>query len=86
MVSYLQISYQSILVIYIKYFIKLEQILNIIKLFYIFYIIFCMLKKLKLEIKDVTEKFRSNRKYTSVERVKEVEKIVLTEIHNKDLD
>lgn len=83
MVSYLQISYQSILVIYIKYFIKLEQILNIIKLFYI---IFCMLKKLKLEIKDVTEKFRSNRKYTSVERVKEVEKIVLTEIHNKDLD
>ncbi|CAK67538.1 unnamed protein product (macronuclear) [Paramecium tetraurelia] len=45
-----------------------------------------MLKKLKLEIKDVTEKFRSNRKYTSLERVKEVEKIVLTEIHNKDLE
>lgn len=45
-----------------------------------------MLKKLKLEIKDVAEKFRSNRKYTSLERVKEVEKIVITEIHNKDLD
>lgn len=45
-----------------------------------------MLKKLKLEIKDVTEKFRSNRKYTSLERVKEVEKIVINEIHNKDLD
>ncbi|CAD8140855.1 unnamed protein product [Paramecium octaurelia] len=45
-----------------------------------------MLKKLKLEIKDVSEKFRSNRKYTSLERVKEVEKIVLNEINNKPLD
>ena len=45
-----------------------------------------MFKKLKLEIKDVTEKFRANRKYTSLERVKEVEKIVLHEIHNKSLE
>ncbi|CAD8058723.1 unnamed protein product [Paramecium sonneborni] len=42
-----------------------------------------MLKKLKLEIKDIADKYRSNRKYTSLERVKEVEKIVLVEINNK---
>lgn len=31
-----------------------------------------MLKKLKLDMKDVVEKYRLNKKYTSEERVKEV--------------